>query len=143
MHRVQHTRTESPCEYSKGWHKTEPLLEHRTTQQRQASRIPRENQAHRWAWLDEVFWVIGKRNAGDETKNDRSMWSGITRCLVSGTGVPGTQFTSETTSCLSYVADASQHGGNIPAQRVMLCCTRHEIVYCATREKNLFCECEV
>ena len=51
-------RNESPSEYGKGRQGKEPLLEHKTTQQRQASRTSWRNQAHRWAWLGKVCLSI-------------------------------------------------------------------------------------
>ena len=73
VHRVQHTGTKSPCEHRKGQLRDEPVLEHKTTQQRQAPILPRGNQAYRWAWLGKVCWVVGRHSAGDETESGRSM----------------------------------------------------------------------
>ena len=48
-----------------------------------------------------------------------------TPCLAVGTGIPGTRCTGGTTSCLSCVENASQRGGDLLAQSVILCCARY------------------
>ena len=48
-----------------------------------------------------------------------------TWCPAVGAGKPRARCTGGMTSWLPYVMNASQRGGDSPAQRVILCCTRH------------------
>ena len=49
-----------------------------------------------------------------------------TQSLATGTDVLRTRCTGGTTICLSCVGNTSQRGGDLSAQRVTLCCARHE-----------------
>ena len=50
-----------------------PHLGHKTTQQRQASKKSRRNQAYRQAWLGKVCWVVRGHCAGGRAGSGRSM----------------------------------------------------------------------
>ena len=111
MQWVQDSGTKTPCEHRKGQQKTELFLEHKTTQQREAPRTSWGNQAHRRAWLGEVFCVNRRHSAGDETESGRSMWP-----LNASLGAQGEPRIRCWTSQLSHSA----------AKIHPLKCTRHE-----------------
>ena len=77
--------------------------------------------------IDELGWAKSAESLEDTVRAARRKV--VAACDHSmprrGTVVLGTQCTGGTTSCLSCVGNASQRGGDSPAQRVILSFTRH------------------
>ena len=72
--------------------------------------------------IDELGWA---KSAGSLEDTVRAARQKVVVTCAAGIGVLGTRYTGGTTSCLSCVGNDSQHGRDLPAQRVILYCTRH------------------
>ena len=67
--------------------------------------------------IDEFGWA---KSAGSL---EETIWVAKRKA---GASAPETRCTGETTNFLFCVMNASQHGRDLTAQRVTLCCARHE-----------------